>query len=96
MIERGSLDRLNNTYVNLRKQLLIFGALLSSQGLHFSSTFGFKCPMGLSKKPNTPKMKFGMERSSKMKVVCTWGFSLIVDIGEVIGHKFRGFSGLNT
>jgi hypothetical protein len=40
--------------------------------------------MGFSKKPNTPKMKFGMERSSKMKVVCTWGFSLIVDIGEVI------------
>jgi hypothetical protein len=31
-------------------------------------------------------MKFGMEDgeiSSKMKVVCTWGFSLIVDIGEV-------------
>jgi hypothetical protein len=39
--------------------------------------------MGFSKKPNTPKMKFGMEISSKMKVVCTWGFSLIVDIGEV-------------
>jgi hypothetical protein len=37
-----------------------------------------------SKTINSPKMKFGMERSSKMKVVCTLGVAgLRVDIGEV-------------
>jgi hypothetical protein len=39
--------------------------------------------VGFSKTPKTPKMKFGMERSSKMMVVCTWGVGLRVDIGEV-------------
>jgi hypothetical protein len=29
-------------------------------------------------------MKFGMERSLKMKVVCTWGFDLKVDFDEVM------------
>jgi hypothetical protein len=57
-------------------------------GSHVSwySTFGFKCPVGFSKKNKIPQMvKFGIERSSKMKVVCTWGwrFGLRVDIGEV-------------
>jgi hypothetical protein len=28
-------------------------------------------------------MKFGMKRSSKMKLVCTWGVGLRVDVGEV-------------
>jgi uncharacterized protein (UPF0128 family) len=34
--------------------------------------------------PNPPKMKFGMERSLKIKVVCTWGFDLKVDFDEVM------------
>jgi hypothetical protein len=29
-------------------------------------------------------MKFGMERSLKMKLVCTWGFDLKVDFDEVM------------
>jgi hypothetical protein len=37
-----------------------------------------------SKPPNPPNMKFGMERSLKMKVVCTWGFDLKVDFDEVM------------
>jgi hypothetical protein len=39
---------------------------------------------GVFKKPQTPQMKFGIERSLKMKVVCTWGFDLKVDFDEVI------------
>jgi hypothetical protein len=38
-------------------------------------------------------MKFRMERSLKMKVVCTWGFDLKVDFDEVIEvTSFRGLS----
>jgi hypothetical protein len=36
------------------------------------------------KTPTSPKMKFGMESSLKMKVVCTWGFDLKVDFDEVM------------
>jgi hypothetical protein len=38
---------------------------------------------GFSKNNYPPKTKFVMERLLKMKMVCTWGFDLRVDIGKV-------------
>jgi hypothetical protein len=40
--------------------------------------------------PNPPKIKFGMEISLKMKVVCTWGFDLKVDFDEVMEVTSKG------
>jgi hypothetical protein len=47
-------------------------------------TIGLNWPTGFSKPSNSPKMKFRMERSLKLKVVCTWGFDLKVDFDEVM------------